>query len=134
MSEDNKARVRKYFEETLSKGNMTYVDEIADGAMAESLKRGATGLRSAFADMHDQVQDQMTDGKKVVTRFAGGGHLSRRIYGCRADGKNRDLDGHFHRSFCGWKNRGAVDRDQCTGRPAADRRSDAAMMDKSIQR
>ena len=73
MSADNKARVRKYFEETLSKGNMTYVDEIADGAMAESLKRGATGLRSAFADMHDQVQDQMTDGKKVVTRFAGGG-------------------------------------------------------------
>jgi hypothetical protein len=31
MSEDNKARVRRYFEETLSKGNMTYVDEIAEG-------------------------------------------------------------------------------------------------------
>jgi len=73
MSEDNKARVRRYFEETLSKGNMAYVDEIADGAMAESLKRGAAGLRSSFADMHDQVQDQIAEGEKVVTRFAGGG-------------------------------------------------------------
>ena len=73
MSEENKARVRRYFEETLSKGNMSYVDEIADGTMAESLKRGASGLRSAFADMHDQVQDQLSEGEKVVTRFAGGG-------------------------------------------------------------
>jgi predicted ester cyclase len=73
MTEDNKARVRRYFEETLSKGNMAYVDEIAEGAMAESLKRGATGLRSAFTDMHDQVQDQLAEGEKVVTRFTGGG-------------------------------------------------------------
>ena len=73
MSEDNKARVRRYFEQTLSKGNMDYVDEIADGAMAESLKRGAAGLRSSFADMHDRVLDQMAEGEKVVTRFEGGG-------------------------------------------------------------
>jgi predicted ester cyclase len=73
MSEDNKARVRRYFEETMSKGNMAYVDEIAEGAMAESLKRGAAGLRSAFSDVHDQVQDQLAEGEKVVTRFAGGG-------------------------------------------------------------
>jgi len=73
MSEENKARVRRYFEETLSKGNLSFVDEIADGAMAESLKRGAAGLRSSFADMHDQVQDQLADGDQVVTRFAGGG-------------------------------------------------------------
>jgi len=73
MSEDNKARVRRYFEQTLSKGNMDYVDEIADGAMAENLKRGAAGLRSSFADMHDQVLDQMAEGEKVVTRFEGGG-------------------------------------------------------------
>ena len=73
MSADNKARVRRYFEETLSKGNMAYVDEIAEGAMAESLKHGASGLRSAFADMHDQVQDQLAEGEKVVTRFTGGG-------------------------------------------------------------
>jgi hypothetical protein len=73
MSEDNKARVRRYFEETMSKGNMAYVDMIADGAMAESLKRGAANLRSAFTDVHDQVQDQFAEGEKVVTRFAGGG-------------------------------------------------------------
>ena len=73
MSEDNKARVRRYFEETMSKGNMAFVDEIAEGAMAESLKRGAANLRSAFADVHDQVQDQFAEGEKVVTRFAGGG-------------------------------------------------------------
>jgi len=73
MSEDNKARVRRYFEETLSKGNMAYVDEIADGAMAEGLKRGASGLRSSFSDMHDRVQDQLSEGEKVVTRFEGGG-------------------------------------------------------------
>ena len=52
---------------------MAFVDEIADGAMAESLKRGAAGLRSAFTDVHDQVQDQFAEGEKVVTRFAGGG-------------------------------------------------------------
>ena len=73
MSEENKARVRGYFEETMSKGNMAYVDKIADGEMAESLKRGAANLRSAFREVHDEVQDQMADGEKVVTRFAGGG-------------------------------------------------------------
>ena len=73
MSEDNKVLVRRYFEETMSKGNMAFVDEIADGAMAESLKRGAAGLRSAFTDVHDQVQDQFAEGEKVVTRFSGGG-------------------------------------------------------------
>ena len=73
MSEDNKVLVRRYFEETMSKGNMAFVDEIAVGAMAESLKRGAANLRSAFADVHDQVQDQFAEGEKVVTRFAGGG-------------------------------------------------------------
>jgi predicted ester cyclase len=73
MNEDNKARVRRYFEETMSKGNMAYVDEIAEGAMAENLKRGAAGLRSAFSDVHDQVQDQLAEGEKVVTRFSGGG-------------------------------------------------------------
>ena len=52
---------------------MAYVDEIADGAMAESLKRGAANLRSAFGDVHDQVQDQFAEGEKVVTHFAGGG-------------------------------------------------------------
>ena len=41
--------------------------------MAESLKRGAANLRSAFREVHDEVQDQMADGEKVVTRFAGGG-------------------------------------------------------------
>ena len=73
MSEDNKARVRRYFEETLSKGNMAYVDEIAEGAVAEGMKRGATGLRSSFAEMHDKVLDQMADGDRVATRFEGGG-------------------------------------------------------------
>ena len=73
MSEENKALVRGYFEETMSKGNMAYVDKIADGEMAESLKRGAANLRSAFGEVHDEVQDQMADGEKVVTRFAGGG-------------------------------------------------------------
>ena len=79
MSMDNKARVRRYFEETMSKGNMAYVDEIADGAMAESLKRGAANLRLAFAEVHDQVQDQFAEGEKVVTRFAGGG-VHRGVY------------------------------------------------------
>ena len=79
MSEDNKARVRRYFEETMSKGNMAFVDEIADGAMAESLKRGAANLRLAFAEVHDQVQDQFAEGEKVVTRFAGGG-VHRGVY------------------------------------------------------
>jgi hypothetical protein len=73
MFADNQARVRHYFAETLSKGNLSAVDEIAEGAMAENLKRGALNLRTAFADVHDEVQDQIAEGDKVVTRFAGGG-------------------------------------------------------------
>ena len=87
MSEDNKARVRRYFEETMSKGNMAFVDEIAEGAMAESLKRGAANLRSAFADVHDQVQDQFAEGEKVVTRFSGGGVHRGVFMGVAATGK-----------------------------------------------
>jgi predicted ester cyclase len=72
-AEDHKLIVRRYFAEAFSRGNLAVIDEVADAKLAVEMKRGITGLRTAFADVVDNVQDQLAEGDSVATRFSGGG-------------------------------------------------------------
>ena len=83
MSEENKAVVRRAFEEVANKGDMTTVDEIIapefvrhdlaggpDAAGPEGVKRLIAGLRTAFPDIKTTIEDIFADGEKVVVRFS----------------------------------------------------------------
>ena len=82
MSEENKAVVRRAFEEVANGGDMTTVDEIIapeylrhdlaggpDAAGPEGVKRLIAGLRAAFPDIKTTIEDIFSDGEKVVVRF-----------------------------------------------------------------
>src|SRR5712692_3350024 len=71
--EEHKSIVRRYFVEGFSHGNLAVIDEIADARVAAEMKRGVIGLRTAFEDVVDNVQDQLAEGDRVATRFSGGG-------------------------------------------------------------
>jgi steroid delta-isomerase-like uncharacterized protein len=80
MSEDNKALVRRWFEEVWNKGREEAIDEMfaADGVahgLGDEPLRGAAGFkpfyrtfREAFPDVEVIVEDTIVEGDKVVAR------------------------------------------------------------------
>lgn len=77
MSEEqNKAVVRRFFEEVWNHGKEDVIDEIfaptvlfnGQSITREALKRALAGRRTAFSDIHVTVEDQVAEGEKVSTR------------------------------------------------------------------
>lgn len=74
--EQNKAVVRRFFEEVWNQGKEDVVDEIFAPTVLfngqiitrEALKRSLAGRRAAFSDIHVTVEDQVAEGEKVSTR------------------------------------------------------------------
>ena len=100
MSEENKAVVRRAFEEVANEGDMTTVDEIIapeyvrhdlaggpDAAGPEGVKRLITGLRTAFPDLQTTIDDIFSDGEKVVVRFTARGTQSGPFQGMAPTGR-----------------------------------------------
>src|SRR5215204_7111265 len=86
MSEENKAIARRALEEVFSAGNLDVVDEIVsedhvhhDPAMPEEghgrehLKEFARMYRSAFPDVHVEIEDMIAEGDRVATRWVASG-------------------------------------------------------------
>jgi predicted ester cyclase len=83
MSEENKALVRRYFEEIWDKGNLDLIDElftttfVRHGPTATEGEvcgqEGFEGLvsmyRSALPDLRIPIEDQIAEGDRVVTRW-----------------------------------------------------------------
>ena len=81
VEENNKALARRVLEEMFNKGNLDVADELLapdyvdhDPAMPddihgpEGFKHYVGAYRSAFSDLHLQIEDQVAEGDKVVTR------------------------------------------------------------------
>jgi steroid delta-isomerase-like uncharacterized protein len=87
MSEENKALVRRYFEEIWDKGNLDLIDElfttsfVRHGPTAtEGDVRGLEGFRglvsmyrSALPDLRIPIEDQIAEDDTVVTRWTARG-------------------------------------------------------------
>lgn len=86
MSEQNKAIVRRSFEELFTKGDLRVADEVFapdyvghDPALPqemhgpEEFKQFVRMYRTAFPDLELTVEDQIAEGDKVVTRFTARG-------------------------------------------------------------
>ena len=106
MSEENKAVVRRAFEEVANKGDMTTIDEIiapefvrhdlAGGPKArgpDGVKRLIAGLRTAFPDLQTTIEDIFSDGDRVVVRFTAHGTHSGVFMGIAPTGKRVTWNG-----------------------------------------
>jgi serine phosphatase RsbU (regulator of sigma subunit)/predicted ester cyclase len=81
-AEQNKALVRKFFEEVWSKGNVAVVDELlapdfvdrsllpGQGSSREGYKRSITEFRAAFSFADLTIENQIAEGDMVVTKFS----------------------------------------------------------------
>ena len=80
--ENNKALVRKFFEEVWNKGNVAVVDELlapdfvdrsllpGQGPSREEYKRSITEFRAAFSFADLTIEAQIAEGDMVVTKFS----------------------------------------------------------------
>ncbi len=89
--EDNKAMVRRVFEEVTNQGQVALINELfapnflyhnptrPDVRTRENLKRLVTELRSAFTDLYFMIEDMIAEGEQVVAQP--GRTRSRRLLG-----------------------------------------------------
>jgi len=105
MSEENKAIVRRSYEELWSKGNLDVVDELyaADFVLHDPAQPGIRGPegykqivitnRTAFPDLNVKVEDQLAEGDKVATRWTTTGTHQGEFAGIPATGKRGGVTG-----------------------------------------
>jgi steroid delta-isomerase-like uncharacterized protein len=105
-TEDNKALVRRWFEELFNQGNLAIADEIvaADHIYTDPSTPGlppgpaaaklTTDLyRSAFPDAHITIEDVVAEGDKVVTHWTARGTHKGDLFGVPATGKQATTTG-----------------------------------------
>ena len=107
MSEENKALVRRYFEEIWDKGNLDLIDEllttdfVRHGPTAtEGEVRGQEGFeglvsmyRSALPDRRVSIEDQIAEGEMVVTRWRARGTHQGELMGNTPTGNQASVRG-----------------------------------------
>src|SRR4028119_364722 len=105
-TEENKALARRVLEEMFNKGNLDAADELLapdyvdhDPAMLEDVhgpegfKEYVGAYRSAFSDIHLEIEDQIAEGDKVVTRWTGTGTHDGELAGIPPTGNRVTLPG-----------------------------------------
>jgi steroid delta-isomerase-like uncharacterized protein len=98
-TEENKAVVRRIWEEILNQGNLALVDEIIatnyvyhgpggpEIKGSEGLKQFFTMYRNAFPDFHSTIEDMVAEGDKVVCRVTWRGTHKGEMMGIAPTGK-----------------------------------------------
>jgi len=106
-AETNKAISRRFFEEVWNKGDLAVLNEILaedhfnsgpsnlPGAPAgpAGAKQVVTSYRNAFPDVHFTIDEQLTEGEKVVTRWTAHGTHQGELQGLSATGKSSTVPG-----------------------------------------
>ena len=105
-AEQNKALARRVLEEMFNKGNLDVADKLLapdyvdhDPAMPEDIhgpegfKEYVGAFRSAFSDLHLEIEDQVAEGDKVVTRWTGTGNHDGELAGIAPTGNRVTLPG-----------------------------------------
>ncbi len=95
--EENKAIVRRLFEELVSKGDMAVADELFAPDFVwpqfglrgpEGVKQWVMAFRAAFPDVEDTVEEQIAEGDKVMSRVTVRGTNHGEWYGMLPTGKS----------------------------------------------
>jgi len=103
--EENKAIFRRYVEEVTNQGKLDLADEIFDRYLAhqpdgstlqrgpEHVKRFTGEFRSAFSDFHCDIEDQIAEGDKVMTRWRMRGIHQGEFRGMAPTNREMELNG-----------------------------------------
>jgi steroid delta-isomerase-like uncharacterized protein len=97
-TEENKAQIRRIYEEVFNKGNLAVADELMapnyvfhvsgqEFKGPEGFKQFATIYRTAFPDIHITVEDMVAEGDKVVHRISTRGTHKGEMMGIAPTGK-----------------------------------------------
>jgi steroid delta-isomerase-like uncharacterized protein len=110
MSEQNKARVREYYERVLNGRDLDAVDQFfADERMVEGVRRGCFAYFNAFPDLHVSLDELIAEGDKVFVRTTMTGTHDGEYKGIPATGRHissesaevfRIADGKFAGYWC----------------------------------
>jgi serine phosphatase RsbU (regulator of sigma subunit) len=105
VEENNKALVRRFFEEVYKQGNLDAVDELVapdyvdhgvpSGKYAgrEGLKRSVAKQLASSSDLHFHIEEQIAEGEKVITWVIGSGtHDRERFMGLAATGERMSIE------------------------------------------
>jgi len=102
-SEENKAVVRRFFEQAWSTGDLAVVDETVATPTTgtppdrmpgpEGVKQNIGRYRAGLPDITMIVEDQIAEGDKVVTRFTARGTHTGTLMGVAPTGKPVDVRG-----------------------------------------
>jgi steroid delta-isomerase-like uncharacterized protein len=106
MSDQNKAKVRRLFEELWNKGNLPVAEELIAptythhdsstpdlGRGPESEKKRATLYRTAFPDIRFTIEDLTAEGETVVARWSCHGTHKGDLSGIAPTGKHFNIAG-----------------------------------------
>ncbi len=105
MSEENKEKVRRLYEEAFGQRKPEVIDEVlhsdfvcydpnAEGGEvrgAQTVKGEIEYFHNAFADFFWRVEDQVAEGDKVTTRHTLGGTHQGEFFGVAATGKRVEV-------------------------------------------
>ena len=107
MSEENKAKVRRFVEEGFGEGKTEVVDEVLHSNFvcydpnsetgeirgADNVKGEIGYFQNAFPDFFWRVEDQVAEGDKVTTRYTFGGTHQGEFFGVPGTGKRIEITG-----------------------------------------
>jgi steroid delta-isomerase-like uncharacterized protein len=106
MSEQNKAVVRRLFEELWNKGNLSVADQLFStnyahhdpstldfGRGPESERKRATLYRTAFPDLQLTIEDLLAEGETVMARWSCRGTHKGDLSGIAPTGKQFNISG-----------------------------------------
>src|SRR5215203_6711473 len=107
MSEENKAKVRRFLEEGFGQGKTELVDEVLHSDFvcydpnsesgeirgADTIKGEIEYFRNAVPDLTYTVEYQVAEGDKVVTRYTASGTHQGEFFGVGGTGKHIEMSG-----------------------------------------
>lgn len=106
---ENKALVRRYYEEVLNQGKIQVFDDLADPGFVSYLpdgkaigsdfyKQTITGTLAVISGLNVTIEDQIAEDDKVVTRWKATGIPQVEFAGIQPDGKPITVTAiHIHR-------------------------------------
>src|SRR5437660_5567397 len=104
-AEDNKATIRRFYDEIWNKGNMAMADEVNAPDVIdhnppigfppgiEGIKQFGTAVRQSFSDFNLTTDDIIAEGDKVVARWTARGTHTKEFLGMAPTGKQITLTG-----------------------------------------
>jgi steroid delta-isomerase-like uncharacterized protein len=107
MSEENKEKMRRVFEEAFGEGKVEVIDEVLHSDFvcydpnseagevrgAETIKGEVGYFHNAFPDFFWRVEDQVAEGDKVTSRYTFGGTHQGEFFGIAGTGKRIEITG-----------------------------------------